>query len=206
MNLFLEGALLGLSLSFLIGPLLFAIVQASLERGFRAGLAVAAGIWIGDVLYMLAVQSVVDALAGWIERPEFRLGMGLAGGTLLIAFGLGSLLGRQRSPEEQVVEGASRQYWAYALRGFLINLINPFTVFFWLGITSALVVPGRWDGRETALFFGGMLATLVVTDTLKAWGAKSLRRFLTPAHQRLVRRGIGFVLVGFGLVMVGRLF
>ncbi len=92
-------------------------------------------------------------------------------------------------------------YW---LRGFLLNTINPFTVFFWLGIASAVVAPDQWQPSETLRFFGGMLGTLVLTDTLKAYAAKRVRRFLTPGHTRWVQRGIGLTLVIFGLVLAVR--
>ena len=88
------------------------------------------------------------------------------------------------------------------MRGFLINTINPGTIFFWLGIVSAVVAPNHWTITQSLIFFAGMLGALVVTDMLKAWGAKSIRRFLTPAHIRQIQRSIGLVLMIFGLVLI----
>jgi len=220
----LQGALLGLSLSFMVGPLLFAIVQASLERGFRAGFALAGGIWTSDVLYVTIIYHGMDALAALTALPHFRLWAGLAGGAVLVLFGLGSLLRRKvptgddhhttadrvldvlDGPEPPGVEHnwVRWGYPGYWLRGFLLNTINPFTVFFWLGIASAVLVPGQWAPGETATFFGGMMGTLVITDTLKAYAAKRVRRFLTPQHTRWVQWAIGLVLVVFGVVLVAR--
>jgi threonine/homoserine/homoserine lactone efflux protein len=95
-------------------------------------------------------------------------------------------------------------YPAYFLRGFLLNTVNPFTVFFWLGITGAVLIPNGWNNRETLIFFSGMLGTLVLTDTLKAYGAKRIRRFLTPRHTTQVRQAIGLLLIVFGIVLVAR--
>lgn len=213
-----EGILLGLTLSFMVGPLLFSILQAGLERGFRAGLAVAAGIWVGDVLYVLALHYALGLLTALTEWPHFKLIAGIAGGLLLVAFGVGYLVrpaakagGTAAENLLEKIEAAERKpgagglsYTDYWLRGFLINLINPFTVFFWIGIATAVVVPNQWGGRETAAFFGGMLGTLVLTDTLKAWAAKRIRQWLTPEHVRLVQRGIGLLLLLFGLVTMVR--
>lgn len=218
-----QGALLGLSLSFMVGPLLFAIMQASLERGFRAGLALASGIWVSDALYILLVYRGVDALAALTALPHFRLWAGLAGGSVLLLFGIGTLM-RRKGPSAGTTTTADRMLdaldgaeppgvehnwmrWGlpgYWLRGFLLNTINPFTVFFWLGIASAVVVPNQWMPKETLAFFTGMLSTLVVTDTLKAYAAKRLRHFLTPEHTRWVQIAIGLVLLVFGLVLIGR--
>ena len=86
----LQGIVLGLSLSFMIGPLLFAILQAGIERGFRAGLAVAGGIWLSDVLYVVALRFGMDGLTALTAMPGFRLWAGIAGGLVLAGFGLGN--------------------------------------------------------------------------------------------------------------------
>lgn len=202
-----QGILLGLSLSFMIGPLLFSIIEAGIAHGFRAGFAVALGIWLSDVLYVALVMSGVEVLAHLTAMPGFRLWSGVAGGCLLVAFGLGSLL---KAGRKWKMSGESRQNetpynWAsYFLRGFLLNTINPFTVFFWLSVAGAVIIPNGWNDYETILFFSGMLGTLVLTDTLKAYGARQIRRFLTPQHAFWVQRGIGAVLLVFGLVLVIR--
>ncbi len=72
----IQGIFLGISLSFMVGPLLFAILQAGIERGFRAGLAVAGGIWVSDVLYVLVVQYGMEALTTLTALPDFRSGPG----------------------------------------------------------------------------------------------------------------------------------
>lgn len=220
----LQGALLGLSLSFMVGPLLFAIIQASLERGFRAGLALAAGIWTSDATYILLVYRGVDALAALTALPHFRLWAGLAGGLVLVLFGLGTLLRRHvptaadpptaadrvldvlDGPEPPGVEHNWMRWGlpGYWLRGFLLNMINPFTVFFWLGIASAVVVPDQWAPAQTLRFFGGMLMALIATDLLKIYAAKRVRRFLTPGHTLWIQRGIGLTLLVFGIVLVIR--
>jgi threonine/homoserine/homoserine lactone efflux protein len=205
-NMLIQGILLGISLSFMVGPLLFAILQAGIERGFRAGLAVAGGIWTSDALYVLAVLYGLKMLAAMTALPGFRLWAGLAGGILLVTFGLGNLFLKKTPAEPHFSESLQRKnaYLAYFLRGFLLNTVNPFTVFFWLGIAGAVLVPAGWDKSQILVFFGGMLGTLVVTDTLKAYAAKQIRRFLTPRHTQQVRQAIGILLIAFGVVLMVR--
>ncbi len=200
-----QGILLGFTLSFMVGPLLFAIVEAGLERGFRAGLAVAIGIWTSDVLYVLAVWRGLEAMTNLVAWPQFKVWAAFAGGGLLIAFGLGSLF-KKRHSEKHVFAPSSTPHTltSYGLRGFLLNTINPFTVFFWIGIASGVVVPGNWNSGQIFLFFGSMLGTLVITDVLKAYAAKRLREWLTPQHIRQAQQAIGVLLVIFGVVMIGR--
>ncbi|HAD10866.1 MAG TPA: hypothetical protein DCF33_00355, partial [Saprospirales bacterium] len=202
----IQGILLGISLSFLIGPLLFAIVEAGISQGFRAGVSVAAGIWFSDVLYVFAAFYGIEAIEALVALPNFKLWAGLLGGLLLTGFGAGSLLKSQSSnqssrndiPGYTNISKSPKPYLWWWIRGFLVNTINPGTVFFWLGIVSAVVIPSGWSKSEMLIFFGGMLTTLVVTDTLKAWGAKKLRQFLTPKHIRQIQLGIGWLMIGFG--------
>ena len=97
-----------------------------------------------------------------------------------------------------------RSWAGYALRGFLINTINPFTVFFWIGIASGVVAPSGWGDVDMACFFGSMLLTLALADTLKAYAAKRVRQWLTPQHIRWAKRGIGVLLMVFGAVLIWR--
>ena len=202
----LQGILLGFTLSFMIGPLLFAIVEAGLERGFRAGLSVAVGIWLSDVLYVLAVWRGLSEMTTLTALPNFKFWAGLLGGCLLMLFGLGSFLKKTTTPDAALFSSKNdaRSWAGYALRGFLINTINPFTVFFWIGIAGGVVAPSNWGDGDMARFFGAMLLTLALADTLKAYAAKRVRAWLTPQHIGWAKQCIGALLVVFGVVLIWR--
>lgn len=207
LNMLIQGILFGISLSFLIGPLLFAVLEAGIAQGFRAGIAVAAGIWVGDIFFVSIVLLSVETLSALLAIDGFREWVGLCGGLLLLGFGAGNFFSKKHQKVDKNLTEHSfhkRSYQVWWLRGFLLNIINPGTIFFWLGLVSAVVVPNRWNKQESLIFFGGMLGTLILTDTLKAWAAKRIRRFLTPLHIRQVQKGIGLLLMLFGLVLILR--
>lgn len=201
----LKGVLLGISLSFMVGPLLFSVVEASIVRGFRAGVAVAAGIWSSDFLFIGLILWSLDLFTTVTSLPDFRFWAEVLGGMMLIVFGIVSFFSKPKAPKNtsrDVDKANDHPYFRLWLRGFFINLINPGTIFFWLGIVSALVAPNHWTNSQSLTFLGGMISVLIVTDTLKAWGARSIRHFLTPQHIRQVQRTIGMVLAVFGLVLL----
>ena len=209
--LLLKGLLLGITLSFMIGPLFFSIIQASLEAGFRAGMAVAGGIWASDLLFIMVVQQGVQAMEDLIALPGFRFWAGIGGGIMLMAFGLVGLLSGRKSTSvpvagEELTLLGKKGYFGKWLKGFLINTFNPGTLIFWLGIATGMVAPNAWTRSEIALFFGSMMAVLILTDLLKICAAKRVRMWLTPAHIVQVKRVIGLILVVFGVVLGARAF
>ncbi len=202
--LFLKGIVLGISLSFMIGPLLFSIVEASLARGFRAGIAVACGMWLSDFFYIGLLVFGIGNFTQLLDYPNFREIAGKLGGLVLCIFGAIMFFKNKKSELEVLAEITTqntRSLFQLLLRGFFINTFNPGTIFFWLSIASALVIPSRWSAPETVAFFSGMIFTLILTDILKAVAAKKLRQFLTPKSIRIISKSIGLILIGFGVFM-----
>ena len=194
----------GLFLSILMGPILFALVQTGIERGVRAGLMVGLGIWVSDLLFILAVFFGVSYVISITRQANFEFQLGIAGGIILIMIGLGMAL--SKSPEASDVSGVSKlkSYPAFWLKGFLINTINPFTVSFWTGIMTTEVIGSNMNTREAAVFFGSILGTIMLTDSLKVVLAKRLGRWLSADHIRKVRLATGIILAILGVVLMIR--
>lgn len=202
--LLIKGLLLGVTLSFVIGPLFFSIIESALARGFKAGLAVAGGIWTSDVLFIAVVLKGIHWLESMVALPGFRLWAGITGSGILILFGLGSLwVARKKTPvistDAPLIQIESRDFWSQWMKGFMINTVNPGTLVFWIGTATGLVAPNGWSTRESLLFFAAMMSVLILTDLLKIYAAKKLRRWLTPEHINWVRKAIGVVLIIFGV-------
>jgi threonine/homoserine/homoserine lactone efflux protein len=229
MPLFWKGILFGLSLSILVGPLLFALISASLERDFRAGLAFAGGIWTSDAFFIGLVYQSVEKVAAFTALPGFRFWASLVGGVILAIMGLQMIsrnkknvipnrldttaigekvLDRLDGHEEAGVDHNWRRwgYFGYFARGFLMNTFNPFTIFFWLAFSTTVVLPSNWNKTQVTEFFFGMLGALVATDVLKAMSARKLKQLLTPQQIKTIQFGIGLMIVVFGLFLIFRAF
>ena len=200
-----EGIKVGLLLSLLAGPILFTLLQTGIEKGFRAGLAVGSGIWISDVLFIVAVYYGLSYVKNFVSGPAFVLTLGIIGGLLLVIFGVASLLSKplQGIPVQSVSTGA-KHWTGLWLKGFLINTINPFTFFFWIGIAGRVVVDGGLSPQQSFQYFAGIIAIIVVTDALKVALAKRIRHFLRPHHLLWMRRIAGIGLIAFGIALIVR--
>lgn len=192
-------------LAIMIGPITFALVQVSVERGMRAGLLVGLGVWISDLLFIAGVYFGLSRVSALTAYRDFELTLGLAGGVLLFAFGVGTLWSSFRGVSSlQKAIALPVHPLLLATKGFLINTVNPFTVFFWIGVISKVLVEDGIAGSGALLYLGGMIGTISLTDALKVFTARSLRSWLTLEHILLLRRISAIALMLFGVILVIR--
>lgn len=207
MNLVFEGVKIGMILALMIGPIFFAVIQAGVEEGFRAGATVGLGIWVSDFLFIATVYWGLSYISQIVQGPNFPLYLGIGGSIMLTLFGLGALLTAPKVnqlPEWSKETIRTSSYSGLWLKGFLINTVNPFTFLFWIGVATTVVVDGHLQPIEARYFFGGILGTIVTTDLLKALMAKRIRRLLKPKHLMWIRRISGVALIVFGVALLGR--
>jgi threonine/homoserine/homoserine lactone efflux protein len=207
LSLLFQGAVLGLVLSFMIGPLFFALVETVLEYGRRAAWALSLGILASDMGFVLVVMSGMAWLSALMANPMAQAWAGRVGSFMLIGFG-GSILWtvyrNKNTRKSDYISDAysSKPWWTFAIKGFALNTINPGTLVFWLGIGTGVVAQNGWNDTEVGLFFGAMLSVLAITDILKIYLGHRLSRWLTPQHINQVRLVIGSVLLGYGVFLI----
>lgn len=201
-----QGIILGLSLSVLVGPLIVALLDASIRQGFRAGMAVGTGIWISDALFILSTYYGLYYITQVTEWPGFATTLGWTGGIVLMLFGAGAWYGAGKAKTLTTTEMTpmNRSYLKWGVKGFLINTLNPFTVFFWTGVASTILAKPTFDPSDAALFYGGLFGTIVMSDSVKVGLAKLIRRRLTPHFVRRMQQVSGIALFIFGVVLIIR--
>ena len=196
---------MGFALSILVGPIFFALVQAGIEQGARAGIAVGAGIWISDLLFILCVYFGVSYVGQLVDWSGFSITLGVAGSIVLVLFGLATLLTRPpKFGKEQGIILKKSSYSKLCVKGFLVNTVNPFTFVFWISVMTTAVLQRDLSGQEASLFFGAILGMIMFTDTLKVLMAKKIRKRMKLQHFRIMRRISGGALILFGLVLFVR--
>ena len=81
----ISGISLGFVLSFLTGPVFFALIKTSIEKGFSAGISLAAGVVVCDVFYVALTIYGTSFLA--LENI-YRMQIGIAGSIILFSVGI----------------------------------------------------------------------------------------------------------------------
>lgn len=203
MNYFQEGILFGLTLTILLGPIFVALTQTAVEKGGRAGITVASGVWFSDILIISASYIFIKSISKTVANDAFTFWMGLIGGVVLILFGLVSFFSKIDLDAERK-KHTKKHYAGFWLKGFLVNTVNPFTFIFWIGVISTYVIGRKINTQEASIFIGSIMMTIIITDTLKVYGAKLIREKLTSKHIMIFGRIAGVGLMIFGVYLIYR--
>jgi threonine/homoserine/homoserine lactone efflux protein len=197
MDIVIKGVLSGIVLALLIGPVFFTILQTSIERGFRSGVFVAIGVSLSDTMYIaLSYLGVMQVFS----NPRNQLFLAYSGGFILFAFGVYYLLIKSRRMLNfSLIHVQERSPLRLMAKGFIINGMSPMVLIFWIGTVGIATTELGFTTHATAIpFFCSIVATVFITDMVKAKLADKLRTLLTPRLIMVLNIILGIVLVVFG--------
>ena len=177
------------------GPGTFALLTSTGKGGFRAGAAATLGLILGDqVLLWLAVAGVAALLAAY---PAVFNMVRWVGAAYLAWIGFKLLFSKAGESAQPVrIEPGH-----YARQAFLITLLNPKAIVFYMAFFPLFIDPAHHQGLPTfavmALTIAGITAVYCLTLCAMANAVAQQVR----AHQRLAKaleRLAGVFLIGFG--------
>jgi leucine efflux protein len=177
------------------GPGTFAVLTSTAKGETRGGYAALFGLMIGDWLLMLAALVGVAALLAahsMLFRAVQWLGVAYlvwVGAQLLRASG------KVHATPLPITPGT------YFRQGFLITLINPKAIVFYMAFFPLFIDPARYDGLPTLLAMGSTISLLTflygsILILGGNWAARRLRENVFVG--RWLSRFAGVALIGFG--------
>jgi threonine/homoserine/homoserine lactone efflux protein len=204
----IKGIIIGLTLSFLLGPAFFVLLQTSIHRGFKAGLLIALGIFISDITVLGLCLAGISQVLGNDPRQNFYFS--LAGGIVMIIFGTWTYTRTvvDEVPADRDVPGGIKVPGPaiFILKGFFLNITNPGVWFVWLttvvGFGSAYGV----DNLNVYYLFAGALFTILAIDSLKCFIAHKIKSRLSTGVISWTNRIVGILLIVFGAIIIGSVF
>lgn len=191
---------LGFLLSFMIGPVFFVLLETSAIKGFRAALTFNCGVIIADIIFIVAAYFSSFQL---LENLSNQPGLYVFGGVILLVYGLTTFFKKDtKRLKKKSIKVTSGDYFGLFAKGFLLNFINIGVLVFWLGIIIIVGPSLENEPNRILVFFATMLCAYFITDIFKILLAKQLKRRLTYKRIRLIKKGIGLILVICGIVLI----
>jgi len=177
------------------GPGTFALLTSTARGGFRAGAAATLGVIAGDQMLMwLAVAGVAALLAA---NPVLFKAVQYAGAAYLGWIGLRLLFAREGSTPPIRIEPRD-----YGRQAFLITLMNPKAIVFYMAFFPLFIDPAAHRGAVTFAAMAATIAIITAAYCLTLCAFANLVTAQVRAHRRLAKaleKLAGLFLVAFGL-------
>ena len=184
------------------GPVLFATVRWSVQRGRWVGPLVTLGHMIVEAPLMAAV---VLGLGKVLSADRFVGLVGLAGGAVLLA--MGAMMVRTAPavtlpPREGDAEGRERiALWRIVATGALTSLSNPYFTVWWATVGLTLLARAAPAGLAgySVFYVGHVMADLVWYSSVSESMHRG-RRLMSDRAYRWLVGGCGVLMAGFGVL------
>lgn len=198
LELIISGIGLGIVLSFVTGPVFFALIKTSIEKGFHAGMWLAAGVLISDVIYILITvygSSFINL------ESNYRVPIGIFGSVILLGIGLYYFFKKVKLNHENI--NCKKRNTGYFFKGFLMCIFNPSMFLYWVSVTSGFIsIHGRLKAEEILPFFGAILITQFSMDIVKAYYSNKLRYRIKEHTMVALNRVAGGLIIIFALKLM----
>ncbi|MDB5009378.1 MAG: hypothetical protein JWR67_1617 [Mucilaginibacter sp.] len=201
----ISGIGIGLVLTFLTGPVFFALIKTSIERGFHAGLYLALGVVCSDIVF---VGSILFGSQLFDIPVHAKIIAGAIGSIILFTVGIYYLFKKADVNYNNVAPTGLKRY-GYFFKGFLMCIFNPTILFHWItviGTASTIYhqgVPNR--SLKIAIMFLTILIVQFGLDATKAFYANKLRDRISVKLVHRLNEVAGIALIIASLFLMDKL-
>jgi threonine/homoserine/homoserine lactone efflux protein len=183
------------------GPGLAAIISRALGGGMPAGLAVTAGLVVGDAVFLGAAVIGLSAIAQTLG-PLFQV-VKYAGAAYLIWLGIRAF--RAAGTPVEFRARASGALWKDVGLGLMVTLGNPKPILFYGALLPTLFDPSSVTLRDCAVLMAVIVGISFIVYSGYIVMIRRARRMLSSTRtvQRL-NQATGVMLIGAGIAVASR--
>lgn len=195
-ELILSAVGLGIMLSLVfLGPIFFLLIETSFSRGPRHAFALDMGVITADIICIVAA---FFASADLVQLIDKHPGFYRITAFIILIYAIYMIVSKTKmhiAGEEKMI---NQNYFKTFLNGFFFNILNIGVVLFWL-VTVISVRNAYPNLDEFLLYMALVVGTYLIIDILKIYLAKQFHDKLTEKLANQIRKGVGFILVGFSI-------
>lgn len=204
MDLILKGIVTGFILSIMVGPVFFVLLETSIRRGVKAAIAMDVGVLISDIIYIVIAFVFYHQVKELSEGHDNSL-LRLIGGALFLTYGISSFFKKVKKIKVDAELNSlttATDYILLAMKGLILNLMNPLVVFYWFSVMTFGTGDAEAGESSMIVYLLIILITFFSIDLLKIFGAKRLRPLVTQRVLVGLNRLIGIIFLAFGIFLI----
>lgn len=178
------------------GPGTFCVLTCTGQHGLRGGFASLAGLMLGDAVLMFLAAIGVAALLQ--ANPLLFQGLQYVGAAYLAYLGFKLLIAKREQGTVVVPFSNAADF----RRGFLVTLINPKAIVFYMAFFPLFIDPATHQGSMTFATMGAVisLCTLFYGSLLVFAGNAAAKRLARNRRiAAFASKAAGIFLIGFGV-------
>ena len=157
-ELVLKGMAIGFLAAAPTGPSGVLVIQRALNKGRWKGFLTGLGVSVSDGIYIMITMMCLSLVLGYLENPAIATVVKLAGCVLLLVFGITTVRNNPLAASKEV-KVRKDSLWQIMLTGFLVAIVNPLVVFFYMGLFAFFSLPV--DDFDTGLKIEAYIFTLL---------------------------------------------
>lgn len=191
----LEGFAIGLATLFIIGPVVFILINATIQNGYKSGIGVSIGIFLSDAMYATIISFFgINTL---LDNPFLNNYLGIIGFIILFGFGLAYTFKKKKMEFDN--NSSNITHFQNFIKGFSINFFNPFVLGFWVLIAKHGFDTYQGNG---SYFLLALVLGILIIDLVKVFLAKKLIPLLNSKKIFLIYKisGIFMILFSFRIL------
>lgn len=195
---FLSGLGVGCILGFGFGSVFFAIIQSSINHGFKKGVNIALGVIICDILFCTLVlfgSQFIDEIHLYKNIIKY------IGGVLLIALGVYQFFSHKPN-NEKLGDTKAKGTMYYISKGFILNFMNPFNFFAWIAIQTYLKGVHSYSTIQSIYFFVGTVCSIFIIEILLSILANYVGKKLNEKIIKFINYTVGYIFIIIGVVLI----
>lgn len=192
----LYGLITGMVMSVMLGTVFFALVQNSIDNGFKSGVIISIGVIFSDLILIIFSYFNANLIP---EGGNTEFIVRICGGVFLIGYGLSNILKKKKVSYPDTKTG---RWFFYIATGFLLNILNPGNFIGWLAISTHLQQVAEYNFWQCIFFYGGALTAIFFMEMLISFAGSSLKKYISERLLVVVDRVVGVIFIGFAIYLL----
>ena len=191
---FLQGVLLGYGAAIPLGPINILIANYALND-YKKAFVMGLGAMSADLTYLLFIML---GISSFLENTFFITVVTFLGSLFLLYLAFitfknrHQVMGKKRLKEEPL--------WKIYLKGYSLTLFNPYTVGFWISISTIQI-----HEEQTSFLILGLILSIISWITIMPWMIYKSKDLLSAKIITTFSQVSAVILAGFGILLMFRL-